>query len=261
MAIFSVAFALVIVGLFAIVYVNLGQVVEGLRARVEIEAFLSPDLSDEEIHQLEEHIRSLEGVEAVTFVSRERAALEFRQAFGEDVVAILDDNPLPASFRIRPSAGYRTGDAARQIVERVQALPGVEEVLYRGDLLRLLDRYVRAALLGGAVIGATLVIGAVLLVYNTLRLVAMSQAQVIEIMRLVGATRRFIRRPFVVHGTLEGFLGGVVGCGVLWALVRIGRIEIPNLVEVSAQWYSGVIAAGVLLGWSGSRLAVGKYLK
>lgn len=259
--IFTVTFALLLVGLCGIVAANLSQLVSGLRARVEIEVFLASDLTDQEVQKLEESIRALDGVEAVEFVSKERAALEFRQTFGEDVLAILDQNPFPASFRVRPAARLRTSEGAERIAEGIRRMPGVDEVLYRGDLLRLLDRYARLALGLGLTVGGVLVIGAILLVHNTLRLVMMARAEVIEIMRLVGATRRFIRRPFVVHGVFEGLLGGVLGALCLALLVRLARIEIPNLVEVDPRWYYATALGGALLGWMGSRLAVRRYLR
>jgi len=259
--VFTVAFALVLMGLSAIVAVNLGQLVVELRSRVQIEVFLDPGLSDEQAQKLEEKIRAVRGVSGVEFVSKERAALEFKETFGEDVLAILEENPLPASFRIRLARQFQNSAAAQEIAALIERLPGVDEVLYRGDVLRFLDRYAGMAAAVGLVIGAVLGLGSILLVANTIRLVIMARSNVIEIMRLVGATAGFIRRPFVIHGMIEGILGGLLGSAFLWLLVELARIQIPNLIVVDRRWYIVVVAVGWLLGWLGSSFAIRKYLK
>ena len=259
--VFTIGFALVLLGVSAIIAINLGRVVLQLRARIEIEAFLDPALSDEQAQKLEDEILAVRGVQTVEFVSKERAALEFREWLGEDVLAILEENPLPASFRIQLEPSFRSSAGARQVVAAVEKLDGVDEVVYRGDILRLLDRYAGAAVLIGIALGGIIALGSVLLISNTIRLVIMAKSDVIEIMRLVGATSGFIRRPFVVEGMVQGLLGGALGGAILWGIVSLANLEIPNLLVVDRRFYFGLVGLGWLFGWLGSRVAIRKYLK
>ena len=258
---FTVAFALVLMALVYIVASNLGRVVLSLRARVQMEAFLDPALTDQEAQRIEDRIRTIAGVAEVEFVSKEKALLEFEREFGEDVFSVLDENPLPASFRIRLKPEFRRSQLAKQVADAVGRIDGVDEVIYRGDILALLDRYMGVVLLGGAVFGVLIGLGSVLLISNTIRLAILSRANVIEIMQLVGATNGFIRRPFLLEGMLQGLLGGAFAAFTLYILVRVTNLEIPNLVVVDRRLYFGVVILGWLLGWLGSAVAVRKFLK
>ncbi len=258
---FTVAFALVLMALVYIVASNLGRVVLNLRARVQMEAFLDPSLTDQEAQKIEDRIRAVTGVEQVEFVSKEKALLEFEREFGEDIFSVLDDNPLPASFRIRLKPEFQRSDLAKRVADAVGQIEGVDEVVYRGDVLALLDRYMGIVLLGGAVFGFLIGLGSVLLISNTIRLAILTRANVIEIMQLVGATNSFIRRPFVLEGMLQGTLGGLLAALTLYALVRAANLEIPNLVVVDRRLYLVVVLVGWLLGALGSAVAVRKFLK
>ncbi|HFE53116.1 MAG TPA: ABC transporter permease [Bacteroidetes bacterium] len=258
---FTVAFALVLMALVYIVASNLGRVVLNLRARVQMEAFLDPSLTDQEAQKIEDRIRAVAGVEQVEFVSKEKALLEFEREFGEDIFSVLDDNPLPASFRIRLKPEFQRSDLAKRVADAVGQIEGVDEVVYRGDVLALLDRYMGIVLLGGAVFGFLIGLGSVLLISNTIRLAILTRANVIEIMQLVGATNSFIRRPFVLEGMLQGTLGGLLAALTLYALVRAANLEIPNLVVVDRRLYLVVVLVGWLLGALGSAVAVRKFLK
>ena len=258
---FTVAFALVLMALVYIVASNLGRVVLNLRARVQMEAFLDPSLTDQEAQKIEDRIRAVAGVEQVEFVSKEKALLEFEREFGEDIFSVLHDNPLPASFRIRLKPEFQRSDLAKRVADAVGQIEGVDEVVYRGDVLALLDRYMGIVLLGGAVFGFLIGLGSVLLISNTIRLAILTRANVIEIMQLVGATNSFIRRPFVLEGMLQGTLGGLLAALTLYALVRAANLEIPNLVVVDRRLYLVVVLVGWLLGALGSAVAVRKFLK
>ena len=263
-SIFTITISLILLGLFTIVFRNTNQIVESLRDRVEMEAFLEEPVTEETSPIVERKILAIAGVNQVKYISKEQAAKIFKEQYGEDIHNILDFNPLPPSFKIYLEKDYKNTDSAKVVYAKLKLVPGVDDVIYRKTLLELLDR--RAQLFAVASLGAgvALLITAIFLVSNTIRLAIYAKRKIITTMKLVGATRMFIRLPFVVEGIIQGVLGGLFSSGVIYLVVeyasKIFGGDMAAIVFVEPTFYFIILTAGTLLGLLGSVISVRKFI-
>ncbi|MFQ3597575.1 MAG: permease-like cell division protein FtsX [Chloroherpetonaceae bacterium] len=263
-SIFTISVSLVLLGVFATLSLNASRVLSEIRSRVEVEFFLSQSLKEKDARMLAHALQNDASVQAATYISRDSAAQIFKTEFGEDVVAILGTNPLPASIKVRLKSDYATLDSLETFVAEVKNRNGILEARYNKEFLAGLDRNARILFYITCAIGALISIAAVALISNTIRLIIMNKQEMIRTMLLVGATSGFIRSPFLIEGALQGFLGGVFAIGLL-ALVNLSLYQTyPDLYEAIAlpdyRVYGILAVLGLFLGLFGSFVAVRKFL-
>lgn len=265
LSILTVCVSLLLLGIFVAITVNATRLVEALRARLEMEAFLQEPTTDDEISALIAAVSSIEGVEKVMYISKDEAALIFKQEFGEDINSVLDFNPLPPSFKLTLKPAYRNSVRTREIHDRLMGIQGIESVVYRKALLELIDQ--RAAGINKTMLalGILISLSAVFLVSNTIRLTIEAKRRIIRTMELVGATRGFIRRPFLLEGILQGILGGLLAAGIMAVAFeyasKLVATEYAPYFQMPALFYSGVCVTGMLLGLVGSLISVVRFVR
>jgi len=262
-AIVTISISLLLLSSFTILLLNANSVVTALRDKVEMEAFLADSLANAEVDVLRARILAVSGVRDVAFISKDKAAEIFQEQFGEDIYRVLDFNPLPASFKIFLQDGYKTADGAQEVYAQVMALRGVEDVIYRKGLLELLDKRVTTALAFALGIGLFITISSIFLVANTIRLAIYAKRKIIQTMKLIGATRGFIRIPFVLEGLVQGFLGGVFASGIVFSLFHyLGQWADPlsDFLEVEPVAYGVIVVVGCLLGFLGSVISIRRFI-
>lgn len=229
-----------------------------------MEVFLSTEVDSLQISKIEEQILDLPGVIAAKFVSKDDAARIFKKEFGEDINAVLDFNPLPASYKLQLSSEYKNSDSAKIVHATLSQIDGIDDVVYRKTLLEILDRRVKIFIGASAAIGVTLLIAAIFLVSNTIRLTIYAKRKMITTMKLVGATRGFIRMPFLIEGMLHGLVGGALSAGLIWSIIYLARTfvsaELSEFFAVKIYYYVTMIAFGVFLGLLGSGWSVKRFI-
>ncbi len=260
-AISTIFFALVLIGVFGIIILNAQHIIQQIQSRMEMEVFIDNSLSTEQIFELKQKITTLQGIDSVHYISKTAAAAVFKEQFGQDIFDILDDNPLPASFQIQLQPSARSKTNIDKIASQLRQLDGVDEVIYRQDLIIILERYIRIFLIFILGTGILLGGGAIFLVSNTIKLIIYSRLPIIEIMKLVGATRQFIRRPFLIEGVVQGLLGGAAAALFFYVVIKLVKIEIPGMIFIDQRSYIVIVLLGVVLGLLGSLLALRKFLK
>jgi len=264
----AMSVALVLVGLFALVTFEAQNVSSWLRDRVgEVEVFVDEDASTRQAEALHTRLQTIPAVATTTFVSREEAQEIFAEEFGEGA-EIYDDGPfLPASVRLQLKTSYIHTDSISQMASQIQSFDHVDDVVFDQALLARVQQNVRLVSLAGLVLGAIVILAAIFLVGNTIRLTIYARRLLIRTMKLVGATDAFVRRPFLVEGVLQGLIAGTVASGIVWGLYRLMLRELPDLAISyafpHAEWAlaGGIVVAGVLLGWLGSFFAVRRFIK
>lgn len=263
-SIFTITFSLLLVGLFYIVTIHTSRLVENVRQKVELEAFLAEPLSRQRINNIENQILSLEGVESVRFISKEEAAKIFQNEFGENIFKVLDFNPLPASYKIILREGYRTPEKAEAIHKQIMEIDGVDNIAYRRELLEFLDKRVKMLSTIGLGVGIFLAISAIFLVSNTIRLTIYAKRKSVQTMKLVGASRWFVRTPFIIEGILQGFVGGLIASVILYYLLTFATgfisTELVEFFKIDLTFYGAVIFAGIFLGFFGSAISVSRFI-
>ncbi|MGA7161434.1 MAG: permease-like cell division protein FtsX [Bacteroidota bacterium] len=263
-SIFTITISLILLGLFTIVFRNTNHIVESLRDRVEMEAFLEEPVSPETSPIIERKILAIPGIDQVKYISKDQAAKIFQEQYGEDINTILDFNPLPPSFKIYLAKEYKNTDSAKVVYAKLKLVPGVDDVIYRKTLLELLDKRSQILAVASLAAGVALLITAIFLVSNTIRLAIYAKRKIITTMKLVGATRMFIRLPFIVEGIIQGVLGGLFSSGFIYLVVdyaaKLFGGDLAPIVFVEPVFYVIILTAGTLLGLFGSIISIRKFI-
>ncbi|MBN1407938.1 MAG: ABC transporter permease [Calditrichaceae bacterium] len=257
----SIAFALLLIGYFAVFVLNVDALVGDFKSRFEIEVFLDADVNDDIGKKVSIQIKALEGVAAVNYIDKAKAAQRFEKEFGRSVYDVLETNPLPITCIVTLKENFQNTQSIKQISDKIKTFNYVDEILYQGDLLVLIDQYINLVYLIAGGIGLVLCLIAFILLYNTIRLTIFARSDIIEIMKLVGATSKFIRRPFVVEGFMQGFLGSLLACGLLFLSIKIIIRFVYPYIHHQIEPYIVLTIFGVLIGFLSSRMSVSKYLQ
>jgi cell division transport system permease protein len=259
----TIAFSLFVLGLFGLVAVNLRQALQGVAERVEIVAYLLPGTPIETITTAEQDIEAFPEVASADYVSEDSALARARRELVEfrDLLRELESNPLPGSIEVKLKPGYQDAAHVNAVADRLRGFTFVNDVRYGRDWVEKLDRLRGLAAAVGLVVGAAFAVVAVIIIGTTIRMAVLQRSREIAIMRLVGATDGFIRRPFLLQGALKGLLGGLVAVGLSYsAYVLINRFLI------SASFFNGlqavaIVGFGTVIGLIGSLLSVGRHLR
>ncbi len=265
-AIFSLFIAVLLLGILARVSYNAYQVGQTLKQSIDVEVFLN-DINDNRTQQLEQDFKEEELVHQVNYISQDSAAAIFKEEFGTGSNAMADLNFLPASFRLEMSsdADVSTVDS---LVSEIRTLDEVEEVRFNQQLLQMMQRQFSTVAMAGGGLGLLILLTALILVFNTIRLTIYAKRDLIKAMKLVGATNAFIRRPFVVEGVIQGLIAGILAVGVMYATFHVllpGYLpQFGILSWPFGRWYylcGGMILLSILMGYWGSQWAARRFIK
>jgi cell division transport system permease protein len=264
-AVFTICVSLLLLSFFTILFLNVNSLVKSLREKVEMEAFLNDQVSADQVTEVKGQVEMLDGVREVRYISKEEAAKIFNEEFGEDIYKVLNFNPLPASLKIFLKDGYKTAKQAEMISQQIKSIKGVDDVIYRKQLLEMLDERAMLFLWITLGVGLFITISSVILVANTIRLAIYAKRKIIQTMKLIGATRGFIRTPFLLEGFLQGLLGGLIAAVLIYTLSRYLEqsltVSLSEFVRVQPYYYGLMIGIGCILGLSGSMISIRRFIK
>jgi cell division transport system permease protein len=265
-AIFSLFVAVLLLGILARVSYNAYEVAQSLKQSIDVEVFLT-DLDDDRTDDLEQDFETQELVQQVTYISQDSAAAIFKEEFGSGAGSMAELNFLPASFRLKVDPNTKINRIDSLITE-VEAQSGVEEVRFNQQLLQMMEQRFRTVAMTGGGLGILILLAALVLVFNTIRLTIYAKRDLIKAMKLVGATNGFIRRPFVVEGIIQGFIAGFLAVGVMYVAFHYILPEyVPQfgiLAWPFGRWYylSGtMVFLSMFMGYWGSQWAARRFIK
>ena len=258
----TIALALSLLSIFLIVSSNIAFLISDIRSRVELEAYLDKSLSQKQNQKIGERISRIEGVASVQFISKDEAARVLKSVMGEqDIFDLVENNPLPASYKIKLKEDYRTNEALGRIAPAIEAIDGVEEVNYQKEMLKALDEKIGMYQQISLYIGLATAVVAIFLISNTIKLSIYSKRDLIKTMKLVGATNRFIASPFIVEGVVQGILGGIIAAALAYGFYHAAREFLLTGIVLDVRIPGVLILTGIVLGWLGSVLSVRFFLK
>ena len=260
----TIAFSLFVVGLFGLVAINLQKSLAAIAERVEVVAYLLPGTPIEASTLALKDIEAFPEVASAVFVTEDEAMTRARRELAEirDLYRELERNPLPASIEVRLEPGFRDVAHVEEVAERMRGFGFVEDVRYGGDWVENLDRLRGIAAAVGGVVGGGFAIVAVIIIGTTIRMAVLQRSREIAIMRLVGATDGFIRRPFLLQGALKGTLGGVLAIALCYGgYFLINRVEFLQADFFTREQGLAIVAFGAVIGFLGSALSVGRHLR
>lgn len=277
-AITTVAITLFIVGFFAIIVYDIQGTISSIKSDVELAVYLEDNISEELKEYIKQYIISWEETDAVRYISKEQALERFKkQNEGSDILKEIEGNPLPASFEITLNNPEKIDRVALRFYDKDgNCIEGVDEVIYGRNYVNTL--FSITAIIGtiAFLIIIALLLAAVVLIFNTIRLSIYARRKEIEVMKLVGATNWFVRIPFLFEGFFEGFAGSVVSIILLYFInkflwirvervivdtMRIKELAIVGSGNVISYTYIGVVVLGGLIGLLSSAIALRRYVK
>ncbi|HLQ72708.1 MAG TPA: permease-like cell division protein FtsX [Bacillota bacterium] len=267
----AVTVTLILVGAFLALILNLNQIAHNIESDVEVKAFIERTADENDVRNLGTEIESIAGVKSVSFASNDEELESLIESMGEEGEAwrlFKQDNPLTHAFIIKPEVPKDT----TSIAEQVTHLDHVREVTYGKDTIDRLFTFNDYARNIGLVLIIGLVLTAIFLISNTIKLTIMARSEEIGIMKLVGATNGFIRWPFFIEGMLLGALGSVVPIllilvgynyldGNIREKVSFSFVEFLPFYPFAIQLSLIILLIGVFIGMWGSVMSVRKFLR
>ncbi len=261
--------SLVVLGAFMLASDNLNEVLSGWRERGQLQVFLDPGVSDEQRQVIEVALGRAAAVEEFRFIGSEEAAGLFRADFAElgDVLSLLEENPLPASYAVTIASQMRSERVLEQLTAELAALPGVEGAQYDLQIIGRLELGIRAIRLVGVLLGGTVLLAALITTANVIRVMVFARRREIETMRLVGASEAVVVGRFLVEGGLQGLLAGALALVVLLTAYSfglayldpdsLGFLSILPLRFLRPVMILALLAGGAVTGLLGSWFAFG----
>lgn len=259
----TIAFSLFVFGLFGLVTLNIHQVIGTVAERVEVVAYLKRGTPLEAITVAMADIQAFPEVESVDNVTEAAALARARRELPEfqDIFQDLESNPLPASLDVRLKPAFRDAAHAAAVADRLKGFDFVEDVRFGSDWVEKLDHLRAIAAAVGTAVGAAFALVAIIIIGTTIRMAVLSRKDEIAIMRLVGATNGFIRRPFLLEGLTKGVLGGALALGLCYGAYALVNAYLLRAAFFTTSQAAIGVAAGGLLGLVGSLVSVGRHLR
>lgn len=256
----TIAFSLFAFGLFALVAINIREALRQVEERVEIRAFIVDGTSVEAGVTAMSDIAAFPEVATVNYITSEQA-LERARGEMEEFQDVFETDVLPASLEVRLKTGMTDPETIRLVADRIRSYAFIDDIRYGQEWVEKLHRVRTIATVTGAILGLAFAAVAVIIIGATIRMAVLARAREISIMRLVGATDGFIRRPFLVEGFIKGVLGGALALLLTWiAASMISRYFIETSFFSARMAFLGLLV-GALMGLAGSAVSVGRHLR
>ncbi|HJO03268.1 MAG TPA: permease-like cell division protein FtsX [Acidobacteriota bacterium] len=261
--------SLTVLGAFVLVSENLNDLLTSWRERGQLQVFILPEADEADRARIETELRGTLAVEDFHYVSSEEAADLFRADFAElgEVLGLLEDNPLPASYAVTIAPAMRSERVLEQLSGQLADLPMVEGVQYDLQIIGRLEIGVWALRFVGVLLGGTVLMAAVITTANVIRVLVVTRRREVETMRLVGASESIVVGRFLAEGALQGLIAGVVSVVVLYVVYSVGlayldRESLGFLAELPLRflgvaWILSLVIGGTATGVAGSWLAFG----
>lgn len=261
----SIALVLFLLGLLGLLVLNAKKVSDHFKEQVVLTIYLKDSAKDVEVKQMEKSLALAEYVKSTEYVTKEEAAESMKAENGEDFMEFLGFNPLLNSIDVHIKADYVTEEQLKQIADETTSKSFVDEVRYDNDLVNLMNNNVKKISFWILVISGLFTIIAVLLINSSIRLSVYSKRFTIKTMQMVGATKQFIRRPFVWKSVRLGIIGAIVALiGMAVVLYYIDK-TFPELEFLSnqvliASLFVGVFVLGIVITWISTFIATQRFL-
>lgn len=246
-SIISISMVLLLTGIATLLIVNARTVSDYFKENLQLSVILRPEAGDSEAEAYRKSVETLPFIKAARIVSREEGTADLQKMLGEDFLSVFAESPVPVSVEITLQADYVSPDSVAFVRRALAASPTVEEVEYQQSLVEALtSNLAKISLVLGIFIALMLFISFVL-INNTVRLNVFSRRFTVHTMQLVGATRAFIRKPFMRGAVVQGLLSSVLALLLLAGVLVLVRRSFPQLADVIGPESLAIVAGTVLL--------------
>ena len=267
MALMSITLVLFLLGVFALLMMHAQKLSNHLKENIGFEVVMNSNVKESKILQLQQELDAMPAVKSTEYITKDEAIRRLSNDLGEDFLQWLgnEENPLLPSIDVRFNADYANNDSIATLQAQLRKNTDIKEIYYQKSLVDLINQNIRRIAIVLMAASLVLLIIAITLIRNTIRLTIYSKRFLVRSMQLVGATPAFIRKPFVRKGRWQGFFGALLA-DILLALLLYGMTRrLPELALVQdyriiAGIFVGIIILGILLGGLSTRSALRKYL-
>jgi cell division transport system permease protein len=262
----SITLVLFMMGLLGLLILHARNLSNYVKENIGFSIMIRENIKEAGILEFQKKLDLQPYVKSTEYIPKEKAAVELKKELGEDFIGFLGYNPLLPTIDLRLKADYATLKSVTQIEKKLLTNPEVKEVFYQKSLVEMVNYNIERisfVLLGFSL---ALLIISIALINNTIRLSVYSKRFIIRSMQLVGATKGFIQKPFIVRGIVNGVISSILAIGLLMLVVYFALQEVPELLQVeNLLMYiilvSSVLISGILISWFSTYFAVRKFLR
>ncbi|SMC89930.1 cell division protein FtsX [Pedobacter nyackensis] len=263
--IFSIALVLLMLGMLGLILVHAKNLSNYVKENIVLNIIVDEGAKETEILQFQKELNANQAIKSSVYVNKEMAARNLTNDLGEDFVNFLGYNPLLSTIDVYLKADYANNKSIDALKANIAKNPIVKEVIYQSSLIDMVNKNINT--IGLIILGfaAILLIISIALINNTIRLAIYSQRFLIKSMQLVGATRNFIRKPFILVAALHGLIAAFIAILILLGILFYAQKEIPEMIILRNYTEFGIILAslvgvGVFITAISTSFAVSKYL-
>ncbi|MCX6249300.1 MAG: permease-like cell division protein FtsX [Bacteroidetes bacterium] len=262
----SITLVLFMMGLLGMLILHAKNLSDYVKENIGFTIMIKDNVKEAGILEFQKRLDIQSFVKSTEYIPKEKAAVMLKKDLGEDFIGFLGYNPLLPTIDLRLKAEYATMESVAGIEKKLISNPEVKEVFYQKSLVEMVNQNIEkiSFILGG--FSLVLLIISIALINNTIRLTVYSKRFTIRSMQLVGATKGFIQKPFIVKGIVNGFISAILAIGLLMVVLYFALREIPELMKVqNLPMYliltGFVLLLGILISWLSTYFAVRKFLR
>lgn len=262
----SLSLVLFMLGLLGIIILNTRQLSDNIKENIGFQIILNENVKEADVAKLQKTLDVSSYVKSTEFITKEEAAKRLQEDLGEDFISFLGFNPLLASINVHLKAEYANADSVSWIEKEIIDTHLAKEVIYQKSLINIINEKVQKISLFILIFTSLLMVIALALINNTIRLSIYSKRFIIKTMQLVGATQGFIRQPFLLTGIKHGIYGAVIAILMLVGFLYVVQKQLPEMEELQNErmllfLFGIVVIMGIIISWISTWLAVRKYLR
>ena len=265
-SVFSIYLTLIVSGSLLIVSQNTNKLIEYLRDKYKIEVFFKDSVTEKRVEELAADFKSINGVNSITIISKKDAERIFKSQFGDDILSILGYNPLPISCVINLKKDWPSRIDIKPIISNLRKYREVDEINHQGKLISRIENYYESFLEIMVVIVSITLIIAVFIISNTVKLTILSKKELIRSLQLIGATKSFVKGPFIIEGLVHGLLATVLSFYTIIGVLNFSKYFIYDLTRFDIYYdqvfiFQVLLSLSLLVGFIGSNRAISRFLK
>jgi cell division transport system permease protein len=262
----SMSLVLFLLGSLGILLLQANQVSKYVKENIGISLIINPDADSLQINDILSRLSTTQYIKSFQLISKEEAAEALKKDLGEDFIAFLGHNPLYPSIDIRLKAEFADEKTVASFISSIRQHPSINEVQYQPSLIESVNRNLKTITWILIIFSSLLIIVSITLINNTIRISLYAKRLLFKSMLLVGATKGFILKPFLLKSIFNGFMGGLIAiillAGLLYGIsVKLPEISLIQDVQILGYVAIGMVVTGIILSFVSTWFAVSKYLR
>ncbi|NMD00561.1 MAG: cell division protein FtsX, partial [Bacteroidales bacterium] len=221
-----------LLGIISLLYLSSSQINNYVKENISFSVFIKEDAKEVDILKLQKMLDAKPYVKSTCYITKDMAAEQMKKDLGESFLELLSENPLPPSIEVKYKADYAVPDSIKKIEKEISQYPIVEEMYYQKDLVYIIYKNINTISFFVLLISLFLLVVAVALINNTIRLLIYSKRFLIKTMQLVGATKSFIRAPYVAKSLYQGIIASFIAMALITAVVYFLQLQLGDMINL-----------------------------